>query len=135
MQDMNANLTSNKLPFWYQVTTASIAGNGNGSVSLTLAADSQFELCYLMGSSSEDADTDFMPNNFSAKITDQSTGRALMNDYIGQRNLCGPANGTIYQKYGVIFSPLSNVLFEVTNLTANASIIKLVMVGYKIFKV
>ncbi len=130
---MDKNLTSAKLPFFYQVTSPSIAGNGTGSVSLTLAADSYFELCYFMGTCTADTDTDFMPGNFSAKITDQSTGRLLMNDYINQRNLCGPANGTIYQKYGVIFQPLSNLLFEFTDLSTATNIIKMVMVGYKLF--
>ncbi len=132
---MNANLTRNKLPYIYQVTSGAMLALGAASVSLVMAADSHFELCYFMGMTTTDAATDFSPNNFTIRITDQSTGRQLMNAYVNQRNLVGPSNGTIYQKYGVIFAPLANILFEFNNLVNGANTATLAMVGYKVFDV
>jgi len=130
---MNANTTRNKIPFFYSVLSAAMANAGTDSKTLVLAADSQFELCYLMGNSTSDDPNDPQSNNFNARITDQSTGRLLMNDFIPQSILCGPANGTIYQKYGVIFDPLANLLIEWNNLSGESNTARLVFVGYKIF--
>lgn len=124
----------NKIPFYYSLTTAAMAGNGTDTKTINIAADADFELTYFLGSSSVDLDTDFMPNNFKVKITDQSSGRLLTSDYINQRNICGPSNGTLYQRYPVIFKSLSEIVFDFVELSGGTNTVNFVMAGYKIFQ-
>jgi len=125
--------SKNIIPFMYVVVTNVIAANGNAQQTLGLAADSEFELHYILGTCTEDVDTDFMPNNFSCQITDQSTGRNLSNLRVPARNLCGPSNGSIFMRRPVIFPAQANLLFDFLNLTGNNNTITLTLVGYKIF--
>ena len=128
---MQANNRS-VVPFSYLVTSASIAASGQQQVNLTLQTDSFFELQAFQGSSSLDADTDFMPNNFSVQITDQSTGRQLSSGKVPQRLYCGPANQSVLERIRIVFPPQASLLFDFTNLDAgNANVVSFVLKGYK----
>jgi len=123
----------NVIPFMYAVVSAALGANGNGQTSLTLAADSEFELHYLLGQTSVDVDNDFMPGNFSCQVTDQSTGRSLSNIRIPQRCLVGPSNGSIFLRRPVIFPPQANLLFDFLDTSGAGCTVTLVLVGYKLF--
>lgn len=124
--------TRNILPFEYLVSSGAMAASAAAQVTLTLQADSNFELQALMGSSSLDADTDFMPNNFSCQITDQSTGRQLMSARIPQRILVGPSNGSLMERHRIVFPAQAILLFDFLNLdSGNANTVTFVLKGYK----
>lgn len=128
------NFASNDvLPFVYVVGPITLASSANGSQNLTLEANSWFELHYLMASSDQDADTDFIPNQFTVQITDQSSGRQLTSGKVPQRCLVGPSNHTMRQIRPVVFPPNAVLQFDFTNLIAGTNIVTLTLHGYKIF--
>jgi len=126
------NSNVNAIPFVYLVTTTAMAGNGNNQQTLVMQADSRFELWAIAGTSSEDADTDFMPNNFSLLMTDQTTGRQLASARVPQRILCGNAFMGWLQRRPIVFQPQSIVVFDVLNLTGNSATVNIALHGYKI---
>lgn len=128
---MEANNRS-VIPFVYQVTTSAIVASGQQQQSLTLQTDSFFELQAMLGTSSLDLDNDFMPNNFSVQITDQSSGRQLSSAKIPQRLYCGPSNGSILERVRLVFPPQATLLFDFTNLDSGSSnTINFILKGYK----
>ena len=129
MQDYRSN---NILPAWYEVVIT-LSSGGTGTNTLVLEQASQFELHQIFGSSSADADTDFMPNNFSLQITDNSTGRQFMNARVPQRNLCAPSNGGYRLLRPVIFPPLANLLFDALDLSSGSNTVTISLAGYKIY--
>ncbi len=122
----------NTLPAWYAISVV-LVGSAANTGTLILDQDSEFEMWDIFGSSTQDADTDFMPNNFSVMITDQGSGRRLSNIRIPQRNICGPANGAYRLPMPVIFPPNANLLFDVLDLSTQASTATIVLCGYKRF--
>lgn len=121
------------LPFIYLVDIT-LAANAIGSASLVLAADSTFELVSFDAvTDNAAAATDFTPNYFSVQITDSGTGRSLQSTKSQQAILCGNAFRGRFQRNQVMFSPLSNILFEFQNLTADSLGIQLGLVGFKHF--
>lgn len=132
---MPDNRSENILPFDYLVSSGAMAASGTATVTLTLAQDSWFELHVIAGSSSLDLDTDFMPNNFTCQITDQSTGRQLANARIPQRVLCSPANGGMRLLRPVQFSPSANIILDFLNLDAAlVNTVSLVFKGFKLYQ-
>lgn len=127
------NRSRNILPFWYNVVSPALTSGGTGQTVLTLQADSDFELFQLMGTCTADLDTDFMPNNFSVQITDQSTGRILMNNRISERQLCSPANGGAILRRGVIFPAQAVLLFDFLDLSGGSNTAQVTLMGYKHF--
>lgn len=123
--------TENMIPFVYVMAATALGANANSTFTLTMAPDSDFELSYLLGTCTEDADTDFMPNNFSCLITDVGTGRQLANARVPQRNLVGPSNGTLYQRRPIIFGAQTVLSFDILNLTANSNTVTICLYGYK----
>lgn len=124
---MNVNL----IPFKYRVELALTALELD-SVELTLANDSWFELHQISGSSSADTDGDFMPNNFSVQITDQSTGRVFSNALVPQRILCSPANFNYREKRPVQFAPNASLRFQFQDLTNDVNTVSITLDGYKL---
>jgi len=130
---MTSVKSSNRIPFWYVVTSTAMAANANNQQTLIMQADSWFELNTILGSCTEDADTDFMPNNFSVNLTDQASGRNLASARVPQRILCQPANGGLSLQTGIIFPPSANILLDFLNLTGNSNTVTLVLQGFKVF--
>jgi len=128
---MALNKTDKVIVFDY-LATITLANAAQGQTVLTLAADSQFELHAILGNCSEDADTDFRPNNFSCLISDQATGRQLSNVRIPQVVLCGNANWALLERRPITFPALGTLLFDFLNLTANTNTINIVLKGYKL---
>src|SRR5262245_13470830 len=135
MNDAIQFQTDRMIPFWYLVNSGALAASTSGITTLTLQADSSFELHWIQASSDQDAATDVMPNNFSVQISDQSTGRLLSNARIPQRIFCGPANGGfVRQMRPITFPPQANLQFDFLNLvTDDTTNVTLVLGGYKIF--
>jgi hypothetical protein len=127
--------SSNILPFDYVYVTPSIVGNGSHTGSLTLANDSEFEFHAFFATSTQDADTDIMPNNFSIMMTDASTGRQLSSARVPQRCWSGPANGGFYRLLRpILFMPGGTVTFDILDLSGSTSVITVVLRGFKIFR-
>lgn len=128
------DIRNNKiLPFDYVVVSAALTANAAGVSTLTLQADSWFELHGYFGSCTEDLDTDFMPNNFSVQISDQSTGRFLSSARVPQRAIGAPANGGLLLLVPVAFPPNATLTFDFLNLTANTNTVTLTLRGIKNF--
>lgn len=122
------------IPFDYLVSSGSIATAASIVTTLTLQADSRFELHWIFGTSSEDTDTDTMPNNFEVQISDQATGRLLSNARLPQRCFCGPANAGFFRLLRPIsFPPQANLQFDWLNVSGQTATARLVLRGFKIF--
>lgn len=130
--------SNNVLPFTYIVTLA-LASLANGTVNLTLEANSEFELHYMMGSTDQDQVQSTTvaaqyPNNFTCQITDQSSGRQLSTAKVPQRILFGPANRNLPMIRPVVFPPNAVLQFDMTNLVSGSTTnVTVGLVGYKIF--
>lgn len=124
------------LPFTYGMTVtlgATIGASNTGA--FTCDTDSWFELWYISASSSLDADDDVMPNNFTAVISEQSSGRALSNQAIPQRVLASPANPFMRQMRPVVFAPSTTIQALIANTVASANNVSLFFVGFKLYKI
>lgn len=135
---MSQSLNSDKiLPFSYLVSSGAMAGNAAAQVTLTMAADSSFELMCILASATSDAESDIIPNGWSCQITEQSTGRQLSNARIPQRALAGYANygspGAV-EKYPIRFPASCVMLFDFLDLSASTNTVSLVLKGYKVFQ-
>jgi len=126
----------NSIPFIYVVDSGTIAIGGSAQTTLTMMADSRFELVGIFGTGgATDASEEGIvsPNNFSVQIRDQTTGRDLMNTQVPQRILCGNAFNGFLQRRGVVFEPQSALFFDFRNLSAAATNrVRLSLMGYKI---
>lgn len=123
----------NILPFDYVVGSGALAGNAVGVSTLSLQADSKFELWGIHSSCTSDADTDFIPNGWKATIQDMSTGRLLSNSDVPQRVLTPAPSGGWRFPRPVIFPPSANLQFTFTELSGSTNTITLVLRGYKLF--
>lgn len=124
---------SKVIPFTY-VVDIELGANALGSVNLTLAADSWFELAaYRAVTDNNDAATDFTPNYFSCQITDAGTGRQLQSTKTQQAVLCGNAFNGNQEARPIKFAPNTVLQFDFQNLTADTVKIQLGLVGYKYF--
>lgn len=122
------------IPFSYLVSSGAISASGTASTTLTLASDSIFELHFFYGSSSLDAATDYRPNNFSAQITDQATGRQFSNARIPQRMMVEIAENGFPERRPILFPRNTVFVFDFLNLsTSTANTINIVLKGYKLF--
>ena len=127
--------SNNILPFTYVFPTFTLGANGSTQQTLQMEQSAQFELHEIFGSSDEDGDTDVMPNNFSVLFTDQSTHKQMSNLRVPQRLLCAPANLGYRQIRPVIFSPGTNILADVLDLSGQASVVQISWSGYLIMGV
>lgn len=123
------------LPFFYDVqATLSASIGATATVNLTTDSGSWFELHQIGASSSLDTDTDFMPNNFTVQILEQSSGRQITSAQIPQRVISGPANqGWLFRRL-VVFPPNTTFQFIVVNTVASANVVDIVLSGFKIYE-
>lgn len=122
------------IPFSYVVTGVLTSGSTVQST-LTLAADSSFELMCFLASSTYDSADDVAPNLFSVQIQDQSTGRLLSNARVPQRCFGGvTANGWgAVEKYPIRFPANCTLLFDFLELASQSQTATIVLKGYKLF--
>lgn len=121
------------LPFTYLVSSGALAGNGSSQVTLTLAADSSFELLGFVASATSDAVGNVIPNGFSLQISDQSTGRFLSNVRVPQRMFASSTyNQMCQEKYPIRFPANCTLLFDFLDLSAGANTILIGLKGYKL---
>lgn len=122
------------IPFTYIVTGTLTSGSTVQST-LTMAADSAFELMCILASSSYDGSDDIAPNLFSVQITDQSTGRQLSNARVPQRCIGGvTANGWgAVEKYPIRFPASCIMLFDFLELASQSQTVTIALKGYKLF--
>jgi len=121
------------LPYYYIVTTSSIAGNGTGSQTLTTDTDADFELHAIMVTTSLDSASVF--NSVSVKITNKTASYQWSNDFVDQMNFAGNfKNAFVFQEARPIIIPRQSAFaFEFTNLSGSSMIPKVTFKGYKIF--
>lgn len=123
------------LPFFYVVQATLLATVGaTATVNLTTDSASYFELHQIGGSSSLDTDADFMPNNFTLSIIEQSTGRQITSGQIAQRVICGPSNQGWQFRRLVNFPPNTTFQFTVINTIATANVVDVVLHGFKLYQ-
>ena|SRR5580765_4378366 len=127
--------SNNILPFTYVFPTFTLAASGATQQTLQMEQSAQFELHEIFGSSTRDAATDFMPNNFSVLFTDQSTHKQMSNLRVPQRLLCAPSNRGYRQVRPVIFAPGTNILADVLDLSAQTNVVQITWSGYLIMGV
>jgi len=122
------------VPFFYRVD-ATLAALGSATVALQLDPDADFELHYIMGSSTQDVATNFINNNFTVSPTDKGSARFWSNAPIFQKVICGPDNGALPMRRPVVIAAKSNLSFQFTDLRNNgANTCSLILSGYKIVK-
>lgn len=124
--------SNNILPFTYVFPTFTLTANQSVVQTLQMEQSAQFELHEIFGTCTADADTDFMPNNFSVLFTDQSTHKQMSNLRVPQRNLCGPANGGYREVRPVIFAPGANIQADVLDLSGGGNVVTITWRGYLI---
>lgn len=132
--DSKADLNNPKLifsPYWYRVD-ATMAALGTVNVPLQLDPDADFELHYIMASSTKDAATNFYNNNFSVNITDKGNSRFWANAPIFQKCIAGPDNGGLPLRRPVVIAAKSNLSFAFTDLSNDANTSSIILVGFKI---
>ena len=123
------------LPFYYVVQgTLGATVGATITVNLTTDSASYFELHQIAGSSSLDLDTDFMPNNFTLSIIEQSSGRQITGGQIPQRCISGPANQGVQLRRLVQFPPNTTFQFVIVNTIASANVVDVVLSGFKLFQ-
>jgi hypothetical protein len=130
-KDLNApNLIF--VPYFYRVD-ATLAALGSATVALQLDPDADFEMHYIMGSSTQDAETNFYNNNFSVTPSDKGSSRFWSNAAIPQKVICGPDNGGLPLRRPVVIAAKSNLSFQFTDLANNgANTATIVLVGFKV---
>ena len=120
------------VPFVYRVD-AILAALGQATVALQLDPDADFELHYIMGSSTQDAATNFYNNNFTVLPTDKGSSRFWANAAIPQKILCGPDNGGLPLRRPVLIAAKSNLSFQFTDLANNgANTATICLIGFKV---
>lgn len=131
---MTADLRNNSvIPYIYPVDIA-LDANALGSVNVTLAADSWFELrCFRATVNNADSLTDTNPDYFSCMITDAGTGRSLQSTKVRQSILTGNAFRSVDEKRAIKFAPNTTLQFDFQNLIASGITVQFALVGYKWF--
>ena len=128
------------IPFIYGVSIV-CGASGNNSGTITCNQDASFELHFFGARSSIDykqydgatwANTEFA-DTFTALVTEQTTGRQLMNQKVHQRVLCAPSNKSISERRPVIFPPGTVFTIDLTNLIAVSNTVDFYLKGYKVF--
>jgi hypothetical protein len=124
--------SNNIIPFVYVFPPIILSSGGSAQQTLQMEQSSQFELHEIGGSCTADADTDFMPNNFSVLFTDQSTHKQMSNLRVPQRVLCAPSNGGYLQRRPVVFAAGANILADVLDLSSSSNTVTITWTGYLI---
>ena len=128
------------LPFTYGVSIT-LGASGVNSGTITCNQDASFELHFFQARSSIDfrqydgatfANTEFA-DTFTALVTEQTTGRALMSQKTHQRVLCAPSNKSISERRPVVFPPGTVFTIDLTNLIAVTNVVDFYLKGYKVF--
>lgn len=121
------------IPYNIVAVSPAIPASGSLIFPFTLDQDGDFELHYIMGSSTLDEPTDFFQNHFSCLITDKSNSRLWGSDRTPQINFCGPWNQSLPERRPVMLARKTNLSFDVLNLdAAEAIVVTIVMKGYKV---
>lgn len=134
MENINDPNLQNIIPFHYGVSSGAMSASGSSTQTLTFDQSSDFEWIQTFASSSLDTDTDTMPNNFTVRITNNSTGRLLSNIQLPQRIIASPSNDGYIHRRSIIIPAGSVLQYEFVNLDAgNANTVTLVFAGFKLF--
>lgn len=122
------------IKFSYVVLAAIVGAAGVITTNLNLQADSWFEWETCLGTSSQDADTDFAPNSFDVWIQDTGTGRYFSNVAVPQVLYAAAARFNPLQKRNTFLAPQTSLQLTFTDLSGQSTNnVKLVLQGYKHF--
>lgn len=129
MRDYRSN---QRLPVWIPVSFT-LTSLQTVQQTIQFAANYEFELHSLWGQSSVDADTDFMPGNFTLNILGTVSGISWTNNiFINQRIMVSPSNGGNPLLCPIIFPPNSQIQLQVTDTTSGNNTVMVVFHGYYI---
>lgn len=129
------------IPFIYGVSVT-LTSSGSGSGTITMNQDAPFELHYFAARTDRDfrqydgttwAGTEFA-DAFTVLVTDQTTGRQLMNQRTHQRVLCAPSNKSISERRPIVFPAGTVIACDFTNLIAQALVVDFYLKGYKLYE-
>jgi hypothetical protein len=124
------------LPFHYGVSV-SLTALGTGTGTITFQQDFPFEFHYFMARTNLAGDlassaTQPHPDRFSVMVTEQTTGRQLMNQKVHQACLAGPSNESLPQRRPMIFPAGTVITTEFTEVSNNAIVVDFYMIGFKL---
>lgn len=121
------------IPYIYMITPLPLAANASGEVNINLADDSFFALTDFIASTSADS-TATVPNNFTVRIRDETTGREFSNVPLPQAVVGNRiANTGLREQVFPVFPRLNTFNFQFLNLTGNTITINFGLKGYKVF--
>jgi hypothetical protein len=120
------------VPYSYTVASAAISTGQSNQQPLVLDQDADFELHEIYGFSSQDAATDFRPNNFTVQITDKNNSRIWSSDQIAQVTIGTPP---LTLRRPVLLAKRSNLNFNFAMVAAavTTKICTVVLHGYKVY--
>lgn len=119
------------VPYIYVIDSPTIAGNGQGISPLVMDEDADFELHWIIGSSTEDASDEFHSNYFTVQITDKSNGRVWSSGRVPQGHISINQGGMRFPR-PVLLARRSSLSFDFLNLTANSMVATLTLQGVKL---
>ena len=115
------------------VTSASVAVNAQNLQTVTTPAENAFQLHAIVGMSDQDAVANIRPNNFTVSIRTDASNIDWMNSPIPQRLICGTGENQGFPfPVPIIYPPKTTFQVNFTNLNAAASILTLVLIGYRL---
>jgi len=122
--------SQNILPVWIP-QSFTLTALATVQQTVQFAANYEFELHSIWGQSSADADTDFMPGNFTLNILGTVSGISWTNNiFINQRIMVSPSNGGNPFIRPITFPPNSQIQLQVTDTTNGANTVQIVFHGY-----
>lgn len=108
-------MVATRVPFRYGVSSGVLAGSAVATIPLTLDAGSSFELHKIVGTSSGDAESNIVPNNFTVLIA-QVNGQQWSSLPVTQECFCPQVEEGWSFKLPVILPPRFALSFAFTDL-------------------
>lgn len=138
---MPAVLMSQAMPYTYSLTFNAIAGGATAAAQLILDNDSLFDFYSWVAATDQDPvvkNTDvgaILPDNFSALIQNQSSGRYFSPEPLRRSMFAGTSVAyALREARAIRFDRKTQLNFQVTNLLPGTAItVQIGLKGYKIF--
>lgn len=120
--------------FWYSVEFLPLNANATEIANITIQADSAFLLTALTGDvrTGETSEANIETPAINVLITDQGTGRTLMDRAQRWNNIIGTGQRPYILPMPKQFSQSSTIAVQMTEMSGNNRYVRLTLHGYKI---